>query len=111
MNNFVPSGMTRKLESYANHYLSKGLSGAKIIVYPPIEATFTAQENVIIGNVAFDIWRRIPEDDGAEDVAMRLHDARRRQRSGRCGKNRRGRSTNKYHQSERAQRRLPHMHR
>src|SRR5205807_8002803 len=37
----------------ANDYLGKGLSGGKIIVYPPRAATFNAQENVIIGNVAF----------------------------------------------------------
>ena len=50
---FVPRGLTLKLEGDANDYLGKGLSGGKIIVYPPREATFTPQENVIIGNVAF----------------------------------------------------------
>jgi glutamate synthase domain-containing protein 3 len=50
---FVPRGLTLKLEGDANDYLGKGLSGGKIIVYPPQEATFSSQENVIIGNVAF----------------------------------------------------------
>src|SRR5437879_13176060 len=50
---FVPRGVTLKLEGDANDYVGKGLSGGKIIVYPPGEATFKPQENVIIGNVAF----------------------------------------------------------
>ena len=50
---FVPRGVTLKLEGDANDYLGKGLSGGKIIVYPPRESTFSAQDNVIIGNVAF----------------------------------------------------------
>lgn len=50
---FVPSGMTLILEGDANDYLGKGLSGGKIIVYPPVGSTFPASENVIIGNVAF----------------------------------------------------------
>jgi glutamate synthase (ferredoxin) len=50
---FVPRGMTLRLEGDANDYVGKGLSGGKIIVYPPEAATFRAMENVIIGNVAF----------------------------------------------------------
>src|ERR1044071_4586801 len=50
---FVPKGMTLTLEGDSNDYLGKGLSGGKIVVYPPKEATFVAEENVIIGNVAF----------------------------------------------------------
>jgi glutamate synthase (ferredoxin) len=50
---FVPRGVTLKLEGDANDYVGKGLSGGKIIVYPPRETTFKACENVIIGNVAF----------------------------------------------------------
>jgi len=50
---FVPRGMTLSLEGDANDYVGKGLSGGKIIVYPPRSATFNASENVIIGNVAF----------------------------------------------------------
>jgi len=50
---FVPRGMTLRLEGDSNDYLGKGLSGGKIIVFPPAAATFVAEENVIIGNVAF----------------------------------------------------------
>ncbi|HXM33626.1 MAG TPA: hypothetical protein VN920_00425, partial [Pyrinomonadaceae bacterium] len=50
---FVPRGMTLALEGDANDYVGKGLSGGKIIVYPPRSATFVPEENVIIGNVAF----------------------------------------------------------
>ncbi|HXG62930.1 MAG TPA: glutamate synthase large subunit [Planctomycetota bacterium] len=50
---FVPKGITLVLEGDANDYLGKGLSGGKIIVYPPKEATFLPEENVIVGNVAF----------------------------------------------------------
>src|SRR5205085_4770015 len=49
---FVPRGMTLSLEGDANDYLGKGLSGGKIIVYAPRKATFIAEQNVIIGNVA-----------------------------------------------------------
>jgi glutamate synthase (ferredoxin) len=49
---FMPKGMTLSLEGDANDYLGKGLSGGKIIVYPPAEATFVPEENIIIGNVA-----------------------------------------------------------
>ncbi|QGG48610.1 glutamate synthase large subunit [Heliorestis convoluta] len=50
---FVPPGMTLELEGDANDYVGKGLSGGKIIVYPPREASFVAEDNIIIGNVAF----------------------------------------------------------
>ncbi|MBF2075898.1 MAG: glutamate synthase large subunit [Synechococcales cyanobacterium C42_A2020_086] len=50
---FVPKGVTLKLEGDANDYLGKGLSGGKIIVYPPAGSTFVPEENIIIGNVAF----------------------------------------------------------
>src|SRR5439155_12321935 len=50
---FVPRGMTLTLEGDANDYLGKGLSGGKIIVYPPPGSTFVPEENIIIGNVAF----------------------------------------------------------
>jgi len=50
---FVPRGMTLELEGDANDYFGKGLSGGKIIVYPPKESTFVAEGNIIIGNVAF----------------------------------------------------------
>jgi glutamate synthase (ferredoxin) len=50
---FIPKGLTLELEGDANDYFGKGLSGGKIIVYPPNEATFKAEENIIVGNVAF----------------------------------------------------------
>lgn len=50
---FIPRGLTLTLEGDANDYAGKGLSGGKIIIYPPKEATFKAEDNVIIGNVAF----------------------------------------------------------
>ena len=50
---FVPRGMTLTLEGDANDYVGKGLSGGKIIVYPPAGSTFVPEDNVIIGNVAF----------------------------------------------------------
>ena len=40
------------LEGDANDYVGKGLSGGKIIVYPPDGSTFVPEENIIIGNVA-----------------------------------------------------------
>ena len=50
---FVPPGMTLELEGDANDYFAKGLSGGKVILYPPTGSTFTAEENIIVGNVAF----------------------------------------------------------
>jgi glutamate synthase (NADPH) large chain len=50
---FVPKGMTLILEGDTNDYCGKGLSGGKIVVFPPREATFVPEENVIVGNVAF----------------------------------------------------------
>jgi len=45
--------MTLTLEGDANDYLGKGLSGGKIIVFPPKSSTFVPEENILIGNVAF----------------------------------------------------------
>jgi glutamate synthase (ferredoxin) len=50
---FVPRGITLELEGDANDYLGKGLSGGRILLYPPRSATFKAEDNVIAGNVAF----------------------------------------------------------
>lgn len=50
---FMPPGMTMTLEGDSNDYIGKGLSGGKIIVYPPEQATFVPEENIIVGNVAF----------------------------------------------------------
>jgi glutamate synthase (ferredoxin) len=49
---FIPKGMTLELEGDANDYIGKGMSGGKIIVYPPAGSTFAAEENIIAGNVA-----------------------------------------------------------
>ena len=50
---FVPRGITLELEGDSNDYIGKGLSGGKIIVYPPKRSTFKPEENILIGNVAF----------------------------------------------------------
>jgi glutamate synthase (NADPH/NADH) large chain len=50
---FNTRGVTLELEGDANDYFGKGLSGAKLIVYPSHRAGFVPEENIIIGNVAF----------------------------------------------------------
>jgi glutamate synthase (ferredoxin) len=50
---FVPRGLTLELEGDANDYFGKGLSGGKVILYPPEGSTFAPEENIIVGNVAF----------------------------------------------------------
>jgi len=49
---FLPQGMTFTLEGDANDHLGKGLSGGRLIVYPPAGSTFVPEENIITGNVA-----------------------------------------------------------
>ncbi len=49
---FVPRGVTLEVEGDANDYVGKGLSGGKIIIYPPESSTFAAEDNMIVGNVA-----------------------------------------------------------
>ncbi|RKI42260.1 glutamate synthase large subunit [bacterium D16-51] len=49
---FIPNGLTLELVGDSNDYLGKGLSGGKIIVYPPKGSNFEAEENIIVGNVA-----------------------------------------------------------
>jgi glutamate synthase (NADPH/NADH) large chain len=49
---FLTRGVTLELEGDSNDYVGKGLSGGRLIVYPPKESTFVAEENVLIGNVA-----------------------------------------------------------
>src|SRR5690606_16133218 len=49
---FMPKGMTFVLAGDANDYFGKGLSGGKLIVFPPAGSTFVPEENIIIGNVA-----------------------------------------------------------
>ena len=49
---WVTKGITINLEGDANDYVGKGLSGGKIIIYPPNESKFVAEENILLGNVA-----------------------------------------------------------
>jgi glutamate synthase (ferredoxin) len=49
---FIPRGMTFTLEGDANDYVGKGLSGGRLIIKPDDRATFAAEDNMIIGNVA-----------------------------------------------------------
>ena len=49
---FIPKGVTVRLEGDSNDYLGKGLSGGKLIVYPPKGSRFEPEKNIIIGNVA-----------------------------------------------------------
>ena len=49
---WLAKGITLELEGDANDYAGKGLSGGRVIVYPPKESKFLAEENVILGNVA-----------------------------------------------------------
>jgi glutamate synthase (NADPH) large chain len=50
---FIPKGMTMILEGDGNDYIGKGLSGGKVIVYPPRQSTFVPEENIIVGNISF----------------------------------------------------------
>ncbi|HVM88471.1 MAG TPA: glutamate synthase large subunit [Puia sp.] len=50
---FNTKGVTLELEGDANDYFGKGLSGARLIIYPSQDAAFVPEENIIIGNVAF----------------------------------------------------------
>ncbi len=50
---FCAPGVTLELTGDANDYVGKGLSGGRIVVRPPADASFVPEENVIIGNVAF----------------------------------------------------------
>jgi hypothetical protein len=78
---FVRTGMTLELEGDANDYFGKGLSGGKLIIYPPKTSTFKAEENMIVGNVAFTVRRR----RGLTSAAWRANGSRaqfRRERGG-----------------------------
>ena len=50
--NLLPKGLTLELVGDSNDYFGKGLSGGKLVVYPPKNSTFDAGNNIIIGNVA-----------------------------------------------------------
>ncbi len=49
---FLAKGVTLELEGDTNDYVGKGLSGGRIIVYPPRKSTFAPEQNILIGNVA-----------------------------------------------------------
>ncbi len=49
---FIPKGLTLELVGDSNDYFGKGLSGGKLVVYPPTGASYKEDENIIIGNVA-----------------------------------------------------------
>ena len=48
---FIPAGLTLELVGDSNDYMGKGLSGGKLIVYPPKDVTYDRSENIVIGNV------------------------------------------------------------
>jgi glutamate synthase domain-containing protein 2/glutamate synthase domain-containing protein 3 len=48
---FLANGVTLTLEGDANDYVGKGLSGGKLVVYPPRNSTFVPEENIVVGNV------------------------------------------------------------
>jgi glutamate synthase domain-containing protein 2/glutamate synthase domain-containing protein 1/glutamate synthase domain-containing protein 3 len=48
---FLAKGVSLELEGDANDYVGKGLSGGKLVVYPPKNSTFVPEENILIGNV------------------------------------------------------------
>ena len=49
---FIPKGLTLNLEGDTNDYYGKGLSGGKLVIYPPKNRHYCAQDNMIVGNVA-----------------------------------------------------------
>ncbi|WP_244833614.1 glutamate synthase large subunit [Clostridium sp. BJN0001] len=49
---FIPNGLTFEIEGDANDYFGKGLSGGKLVLYPPKKSTFIADDNIVVGNVA-----------------------------------------------------------
>ena len=49
---FIPKGLTLKLKGDSNDYFGKGLSGGRLMVYPPENVQYRAEDNIIIGNVA-----------------------------------------------------------
>jgi len=49
---FIPQGVSLELVGDANDYVAKGIGGGKVVIYPPEDASYVAEENTIIGNVA-----------------------------------------------------------
>jgi glutamate synthase (NADPH/NADH) large chain len=48
---FLPAGVTMRLDGDANDYLGKGLSGGRLVVFPPVTSPFVAEEQIVAGNV------------------------------------------------------------
>jgi glutamate synthase domain-containing protein 3 len=48
---FLAKGVTLELEGDANDYVGKGLSGGRVVIYPPRKSTFVPEENILVGNV------------------------------------------------------------
>ena len=48
---FLAKGVSMELEGDANDYVGKGLSGGRLVIYPPKESTFKPEENILVGNV------------------------------------------------------------
>jgi glutamate synthase domain-containing protein 3 len=48
---FLAGGITLELEGDANDYVGKGLSGGRLVIYPPKESTFPPEDNILVGNV------------------------------------------------------------
>ena len=48
---FLAHGVTLELSGDANDYVGKGLSGGRVIIYPPAESSFVPEENILVGNV------------------------------------------------------------
>ena len=49
---FLAKGVTLEVEGDANDFVGKGLSGGRVIVYPPKNSVFAAEKNILLGNVA-----------------------------------------------------------
>ncbi|GIR63847.1 MAG: hypothetical protein CM15mP68_5130 [Pseudomonadota bacterium] len=49
---WLAKGITLEVEGDANDFVGKGMSGGRVIVYPPRNSTFTPEDNIVIGNVA-----------------------------------------------------------
>ena len=62
---FLASGVTLRVEGDANDYVGKGLSGGRLIVYPPRNSTFLPEENIVVGNVVTGIPSNHVRSSGA----------------------------------------------
>ena len=84
---FLAHGVTLTLEGDANDYVGKGLSGGKIIVYPPRGSTFVHEQNIIVGNVAlYGATTGEAYFNGVAGGALRSAQLRRHRGGGRAGR-------------------------